>query len=196
MEWEGLQKAKERIDYLRAEARRAGFPGVHLQMVSYGSGVDNASGVDGGKKVSNREVAEGLGFSSVSNYQFCHFMAMNHDYTLLTSVAEQEWNKMNESFHIPYYPHVSVGWDPNPRFNAYNGNVTFNNTPENVEIAFRKARDFVDANIDKLKVPLVTVNSWNEWTETSYLQPDNVFGYGYLEACKKVFVDEVAEANK
>ena len=29
----------------------------------------------------------------------------------------------------------------------------------------------------------------NEWTETSYLQPDNVYGYGYLEAVKKVFVD-------
>ena len=37
--------------------------------------------------------------------------------------------------------------------------------------------------------PLVTINSWNEWTETSYLQPDNVYGYGYLEAVKKVFMD-------
>jgi hypothetical protein len=33
----------------------------------------------------------------------------------------------------------------------------------------------------------VTVNSWNEWTETSYLEPDNVNGYGYLEAVKRVF---------
>lgn len=31
------------------------------------------------------------------------------------------------------------------------------------------------------------INSWNEWTETSYLQPDDVNGYGYLEAVKKVF---------
>ena len=31
-------------------------------------------------------------------------------------------------------------------------------------------------------VPLITINSWNEWTETSYLQPDNIYGYGYLEA--------------
>ena len=37
--------------------------------------------------------------------------------------------------------------------------------------------------------PLITINSWNEWTETSYLQPDNKYGYGYLEAVKKVFVD-------
>ena len=36
---------------------------------------------------------------------------------------------------------------------------------------------------------LVTINSWNEWTETSYLQPDNLYGYGYLEAVKEVFKD-------
>ena len=35
--------------------------------------------------------------------------------------------------------------------------------------------------------PLVTINSWNEWTETSYLQPDDLYGYGYLEAVRSVF---------
>jgi hypothetical protein len=39
-------------------------------------------------------------------------------------------------------------------------------------------------------VPLITVNSWNEWTETSYLEPDSLYGYGYLEAIKKVFVEQ------
>ena len=35
-------------------------------------------------------------------------------------------------------------------------------------------------------MPLVTINSWNEWTETSYLQPDDLYGYGYLEAVRRV----------
>ena len=62
-----------------------------------------------------------------------------------------------------------------------------NNTPDNVRKAFEMAKDYLARHPGRH--PLVTVNSWNEWTETSYLEPDNVNGYGYLEAVKKVFVD-------
>jgi len=31
------------------------------------------------------------------------------------------------------------------------------------------------------------LNSWNEWLESSYLVPDDLHGYGYLEAVKRVF---------
>jgi hypothetical protein len=37
------------------------------------------------------------------------------------------------------------------------------------------------------QAPLITLNSWNEWTETSYLEPDDLYGYGYLEAVRRVF---------
>ena len=42
----------------------------------------------------------------------------------------------------------------------------------------------------RMKAPFITVNSWNEWTETSYLQPDDLYGYAYLEAIKEVFCGE------
>lgn len=34
---------------------------------------------------------------------------------------------------------------------------------------------------------ILTINAWNEWTEGSYLEPDTVNGYGYLQAIKRVF---------
>jgi hypothetical protein len=52
-----------------------------------------------------------------------------------------------------------------------------------------KIKKFADASLKKdvMKSPFITVNSWNEWTETSYLEPDDLYGYGYLEAIKDVF---------
>ena len=93
-------------------------------------------------------------------------------------------------FEIPtHYPHISVGWDSSPRYNSHRHDACLENTPENVKKGFEMAKAYIDAH-KNLKAPLVTVNSWNEWTESSYLEPDNVYGYGYLEAIKKVFCDE------
>jgi len=100
----------------------------------------------------------------------------------------QEWAKMEEMFNTPYYPHISLGWDTSPRYNKLTGAVVRNNTPENVRKGFEMAKKYVDSH-PGLRAPLVTVNSWNEWTETSYLEPDDLYGYGYLEAVKKTFLE-------
>ena len=66
--------------------------------------------------------------------------------------------------------------------------VITENTPENFEKALREAKAYIDAHPEQS--PLITINSWNEWTETSYLMPCTMYGYGYLEAVKRVFMEE------
>ncbi|MCQ2399262.1 MAG: glycoside hydrolase family 99-like domain-containing protein, partial [Clostridia bacterium] len=82
--------------------------------------------------------------------------------------------------------HVSLGWDNNPRHKVYNDYVMTGNTPERIEGTLKKAKEFAI----KTGATLVTVNSWNEWTESSYLLPDDLNGYGYLNAVKKIFKEE------
>ena len=128
-----------------------------------------------------------LGFRSSTNYQFVHFVYIDRDYNEIASDARAAWDKFAALYPgRDYFPHVSVGWDTNPRYIDLVGGIVKNNTPENVKKALETAKEYVDSHT--LSAPLITVNSWNEWTETSYLEPDDRYGYGYLEAIKDVFV--------
>ena len=83
---------------------------------------------------------------------------------------------------------MSVGWDTNPRYPAGAERPTvLNSTPAKFEAALKRAKDWSDGNTPKGYPKLITVNSWNEWTEGSYLEPDTHFKFGYLEAVKNVF---------
>ncbi len=184
----GIEKTLEALAYFRAEVVKAGHPGLELQLTGWGERQTDVSGVDGRHTLSTKEIVPALGFDSVTNYQFVHFCYMNRQYSEILEIVAAEWARMDRDYTVPYYPHVSVGWDNNPRFTKHLDTVCLGNTPAMFEKGLRMAKAYVDSH-PALRAPLITVNSWNEWTETSYLQPDNLYGYGYLEAIKRVFVD-------
>ena len=181
----GIKEAADAVKWFKQEVKKAGFPGLDLQFTMWKPNL-NYSGFDAGKtdKPENEFVTR-LGFTSTSHYQFCHFTNVNDEYNNIMERVRKEWDQIDADFTIPYYPHISIGWDNSPRITQ--SAIVRDNTPENFAKALRDARDYADRHPNQ--VPLITINSWNEWTETSYLQPDNVYGYGYLEAVKKVFVD-------
>lgn len=184
----GIEKTKEALEDFRDKCVKAGFDGLHLQLTSWGKRNLNLSGVDGGIRETTKEIVEKLGFDSLTNYQFCHFTDMNRDYADILEDVAKEWSRMEQEYSIPYFPHVSIGWDNNPRFTGLKETIVKNNTPQQVKRAFEMAKEYLDAHPEL--VPLVTINSWNEWTETSYLEPDDLYGYGYLEAIRQVFLEE------
>ena len=185
----GIQKTAEALGSFRRATVAAGYPGLELQLTGWGERISNQSGVDGSHQISTKEIVPKLGFDSVTNYQFVHFCKMNRTYAEVLETVAQEWKRMDQDYSVPYYPHVSIGWDNNPRFTDFVDRICFENTPEMFERGLRMAKEYVDSH-PNLKAPLITVNSWNEWTESSYLEPDDVYGYGYLEAIKRVFLDE------
>lgn len=184
----GTEQAKDALEWFRKETVKAGHPGLELQLTGWGERVSNVSGVDGTASLSTKEIVPLLNFDSITNYQFVHFCNMNRDYGEILEDVKREWERMDRDYRIPYYPHVSVGWDNNPRFRSFVPKVCKGNDPAAFEKALRMAKDYVDSH--DLPVPLITLNSWNEWTESSYLEPDNVYGYGYLEAVRRVFMEE------
>jgi len=166
--------------------KKAGYKGLELQ---YSLRLDGQRDII--KKEINygveKELVKQLGFNSLTHYVYAHMTGIDRDYTEVLEDAVRIWNWVSDNYEAKYYPQVSVGWDASPRAETFIGGITKNSNPENFEIALRKAKDFADKHPNQ--VPLITVNSWNEWTETSYLMPCTMHGYGYLEAIKRVFVE-------
>ncbi|QHT64046.1 hypothetical protein GXP70_21215 [Paenibacillus lycopersici] len=181
----GAEATKEAFQWFRDRAVEEGLPGLHLQLTMWSERSFNLSGVDGGKAATTSEVVKLLGFDSMSHYQYVHFADIDRDYGDIMEDVIREWERIDRTYDIPYFPHVSIGWDNNPRFQEFRPGVVKNNTPANVKQALELAKAYADRHPGQ--PPLITVNSWNEWTETSYLQPDDLYGYGYLEAVKATF---------
>ena len=184
----GAEATREALDWFREQAIKEGLPGLHLQMTMWGERNFNLSGIDEGEKVTTGEMVKLLNFDSMTHYQFIHFVDIDRDYNEIMVDVLKEWQRIDENYDISYYPHISVGWDNNPRFKEFRSGIVKNNTPENFKNALTKARKYVDNHSEQQ--PLITINSWNEWTETSYLQPDDLYGYGYLKAVKEVFKED------
>ena len=184
----GASQAADALDWFREETVRAGFPGLHLQSAAWIMNGNNLSGVDSNTGengfLTSRQFAE-MKFDSITHYQFAHFADMNRDYLDILKDVKTQYDTIDRNYDCTYFPHVSIGWDNNPRYKRFGGSVTRNNTPENFEKGLLLARDYLEKHPDQTQ--LVTINSWNEWTETSYLEPDDLYGYGYLEAVKRVF---------
>ena len=183
----GVEQTKVALEWFRKETVKAGFKGLDLQITLRRSGA-NVTGISGDNVGTYSEIIKNLGFDGLTHYQFCHFTNINRDYMEIMKDVVKEWNNLDKNYKVPYYPHVSIGWDNNPRFEMLRKGIMKNNTPENFEKALRLAKRYVDTHPGQ--APLITVNSWNEWTETSYLEPDNIYGYGYLEAVKRVFINK------
>ena len=180
----GFDGAKEAIAYFREEVKRAGFPGLHLQLIYNAFEMFDFDGKFGASVL---DVYGMLDFDSVTHYNMGTRQERDNDYGEMIKIHKKNYDEMDER-GIRYFPQVSLGWDANPRFRKFQPCIITNNTPENIQKAFIQAKEYVDTH--NLPAPLITINSWNEWTETSYLQPDNLYGYGYLEAVKKVFKDQ------
>ncbi len=178
----GIEAASEALESFRDKVRAAGFPGLHLQGIVWGKFPESLAAIHGDSSPTRDNTARQLGFDSVTNYQWCHCARPKGPHEDWAEQAIATWDGWTKEFSAPYYPHVSVGWDTNPRFKEFKEDLVTGSTPELFGQYLRRAMDFVDAR--DLSPRLITVNSWNEWSEGSYLEPDIVYGMKYLEAVR------------
>jgi hypothetical protein len=102
---------------------------------------------------------------------------------------------------VPYFPNVTMGWDPSPRADQAQeyGNFGYpfmhtisGNTPKQFELALEATKQEI---LRRGSPKILNINCWNEWTEGSYLEPDSVNGMQYLEAVQKVFGSDTPKSD-
>jgi len=186
------EAAKAAMDRMRQKALAAGLKGVHWNLVAWGNPILPAE-----KETDTAELIKMLGFDSATSYVWIHHVELpdtQTDYNYVRDAYFAHWDKAKAEYGVPYFPNVTMGWDPTPRCNIKSewANVGYpfmntikNNTSEN----FMKALEMTRKRLlsDPGGPRIMNINCWNEWTEGSYLEPDTVNGMEYLEAIKEVF---------
>lgn len=85
---------------------------------------------------------------------------------------------LNEtSIHHNHYKGMMVGFDNSPR-SPKKASVFINNSPELFYHAMKL--QFQQSHSD-----FIFVNSWNEWGEQAAIEPDELYGYDFLEKIRK-----------
>lgn len=173
------EKAAQAMDYFRDEVCRAGFPGLHFMMIDGDLPSYNEKNI--GTYI-RRQI---LKPDSWTGYNMGGF---DPDYLVHNEKAIARREGWKSYADIPLFPTVSIGWDDSPRFPLKgDGSITrWHNTPEVFGKYLKQARDFADIH-SGTQPKFVFINAWNEWVEGSYLLPDKLNGYGYLEAVQAVF---------
>lgn len=199
-----VERTAEILQDFRDRARKAGFE-LHLASNKIGLPYyndqpgDNALIFSGTMKdqALYNETIQKLGLDSVFEYNWRRPQSKNWpiiEYSELRDFNIWMYEHDVDFVDVPVDITVALGWDSSPRTvpsDKYENTgypflpIARNNTPEEVEKSFRIAKDFLDSG--KSKANMFTISCWNEWTEGNSLEPDNVNGYGYLEAFKRVF---------
>lgn len=176
------KEAAEAMAYFRTEVKKAGFPDLWLQVTP---GDANSIANKAPDKM-NHDI-QNLGINSIACYNMGGFTP---DYAEQCAKSVALRHQIDSTYNIPIFPTVSIGWDDSPRFPHKKAeHIThINHSPEVFEQYLRTAKEYADAHADT-QPKMIMINAWNEWIEGSYLLPDEVWGYAWLEAVKNVFGD-------
>lgn len=104
-------------------------------------------------------------------------------------VEKYNYKRIIKEFYSPsdkredVYPQLLVGWDRSPR-SGRRAIIYHMDTPENFRYAVQEALKVVENKKEEHKI--IFLNSWNEWGEGAYLEPDLKYGDAKLKILKEL----------
>lgn len=168
----GAQNVPRAFEQMREACRRAGFAGLYI--------LGEYRGLNPKELRFRRE----LGF----DYTFAYVWPI----TRPEQAAAMQLDFIRKTRHLNILPPVftvSQGWT-----GWQNEGPLYRIPPHEFEGLLRQVKDIIASMPEKeLGRKLLLLDNWNEWSEGHYLAPHRQYGFGYLDAVRRVFSDAPAE---
>ena len=190
----GTAVTRELLDDFRARVAAAGLGELHLNAVYVGYRWAN-SRFDAAESAAVNTLTKELGVDSRSGHTW--FWTQEGfpciDYAGVAKENVECYTHFSKDFDLPYNPVYQVGWDSSPRavasdvweFGEYPFLPVFESAPASFEKYLQEAKKFCES--DDFTGDFLMLHSWNEWTEGTYLEPDERYKFAYLEAIRNTF---------
>lgn len=197
-----IPDARQFIDLWQQLARENGLSGIHFvgQIDNTGKGLSGqkANYYSSDMCAEYYQSVLGLGFDAVMSSGFRRAVGLTQgrakmmlkmltyksflpsyskmDYTALMShyyVSEDAWENV--------YPTLLPQWDRTPR-SGERSEIVVNSTPEKFQVFVEKALHLISKKQPEHQI--LFLKAWNEWGEGDYVEPDQKYGHGWLNAIK------------
>ena len=147
----------------------------------------------------NRILELGFDAVTISNMKYSEIKAHNIIHKIIYGGARRifpgmllekyDYKKIIKNFYPGFcrredvYPQIIAGWDRSPR-SGRKAVIYCHDAPENFGEGVKKALSCVENRDSEHR--LIFLNSWNEWGEGSYMEPDLRYGKGKLETLRQI----------
>lgn len=172
----GVEKVAQALDGMRRRCREAGFEGLYL--------LGEYRGLDPNHLTLMKQL--GLDYT----FAYCWHVRNNPTPEQAIRAQMESIGKTQEMGILPQVVTVSQGWS-----GWHDEGSIWKLPPKDYETLLREAKEFVGTLPEgQLGSKMLLLDNWNEWGEGHYLAPHREFGFGYLDAIRRVF-SSVPEAH-
>ena len=180
------EKFKNFIQYLRQNIKKYGFDGLHIMTTNSGYTDIDVNGLDLDSVVEFSHQVTPIA-KCFKNLKSIYINPMFKGRVIDIQKA------LNKKLHLITHNYKSFkclypGWDNAPRKAYSSACYVFDMTPKEFKFWFRDVVNWTKNNHNSDE-QFVFINAWNEWAEGAHLEPDQKYGYAYLQAVKDILED-------
>ena len=178
----GVEGTKKAFDKAREMAKAKGLPGIYFVSCA-------------APNPSQLKQVEEEGYDALSGYNYPSAGDNGQwvaPYDWMVTGYQDIWNAIAQITKMRYIPVTEPGWDSRP-WHGPGARIRTGKTPEKFKQMLENARQFVEKHNPDAKPKMILVEAWNEFGEGDYTEPHQEFGFGHLDAIRKVFTNAPKE---